>query len=164
MESPRGLFSRLPPPAEILAILLGAGRLSLYGISGIANPIRWAEFYGLPLQISTSTHDQKRKRTAYTEEIRRADETQKTEITLVGAIAARNITNGLLVVILGCWVRDRRALGWAVTVNAVTSLADMFIVRWFGNEKQVFGHAVGVVAWLSVGGSLLFWRRDGPWW
>ena len=70
----------------------------------------------------------------------------------------------MLILALACYARDRRAVGIALVVNCISSLADTLIVRWFGNTDQVSGHITGLAGSLGVGGVLLYWKRDDPWW
>ena len=160
MDTAREFYANLPPPAECLAILVGCAQLTVLGLGGIANPIEWSKGYGLPITLKSSTQ----KRQSLNEESEREDEAQKNQIALVSAISARNIGNGILILSLACYARDRRALGIAVTANCVSALADTLIVRWFGMEDQAAGHVTGIIGSLGIGSCLLYWRRDDPWW
>ena len=141
-----------PPPAESLALLLGCAQLSIFGLAGLADPDGWAAGYGLPLSSSKAPDTSDR------------NEQIQVQRALVTATAARNITNGLLIFGLGAYLRDRKALGMAITCNVVTTVADFLIVRWFGVSEQAPSHIIGVVNSTAIGLALLKWSRDDPWW
>lgn len=151
METARTFYANLPPPAECLAILVGCAELTVFGLGGLANPVEWSKAYGLPVRTAKSTD---------TEEARK---TEQNQLALVSAIAARNTANGVLTLALACYARDRRALGIAVLCNVVTTLADTVLVRWYGAQDMVFGHVVGIVNSIGIGGALLYWGRGDPW-
>lgn len=157
MDRARNTFANLPPPAECLAILVGLSQLTVFGLGGIANPIEWSKAYGLPI-VPASTI---RRRGADNEA---ADEAEKTQIALTSALVSRNIRHGVLILALACYARDRRAVGIALVVNCISSLADTFIVRWFGDDSKVNGHLIGLAGSLGIGSMLLHWRREDPWW
>ncbi|KAK4502953.1 hypothetical protein PRZ48_006380 [Zasmidium cellare] len=139
------LFSNLPPPSECLAILLGLAELTAFGLTGLTDPTTFSTNYGLPIQ-STSAAQHTSETT--------------TKRALVQAIAARNIQNGALLLTLALYTRDRTALGIAVGLGVVTTLADTLIVRANGVKDTVAFHAVGVVNCVLLGGSLLWWGRE----
>lgn len=155
MESVRTFLSNCPPPAESLALLLGCAQLSIFGLAGLSDPDSWATGYGLPLTSPKSV-----------ESSSPADKAQQaqTQRALVAATAARNVTNGILILGLGAWLRDRRALGLAIACNVVTTVADTLIVRWFGVGEQASGHVIGMVNSTAIGLALLNWSRNDPWW
>ena len=160
MDAYRNFRAGLPPPAECLAILVGVTQVTVFGLAGIANPVDFAKGYGLPLSLGSSGQQQQ----SGTEGSKGGDNVEKTQIALVSAISARNVTNGVLLLALACYARDRRALGIAMTANAISTLADTCIVRWFGAADQASLHITGLVSSLGIGSSLLYWRRDNPWW
>ena len=164
MDTAREFYAHLPPPAECLAILVGCAELTVFGLGGLANPVEFAKGYGLPLSPSSTSQKQPDAIDASSEQNENADDVQKTQTALVCAIAARNVTSGMLILGFACYTRDRRALGCVIIANVITTLADALIVRWSGNKSQVFGHATGVVNSLAIGGSLLYWRREDTWW
>ncbi|KAI7403665.1 hypothetical protein KC336_g14192, partial [Hortaea werneckii] len=86
---------------------------------------------------------------------------QKTQEGYIMAIAARNLQNGVLLLTLGCYVRDRRALGIAVASGVVTTVSDALIVWAQGPEASsyIWGHLIGVVNSIAIGGSLLYWGK-----
>jgi len=162
----RNLFAHLPPPAEVLAILIGTAELTLFGLAGFANPSQWAKGFGLPtlLDSRTSTQEHPGAVESTTVEDQAMTEVERTQKALISAIAARNIQNGILLLTLGVWMRDRRLLGVATILGVVTTATDYFVVRWYGMKEAATGHLIGVGNCILVGGSLLFWRRDDPWW
>ncbi|TKA62043.1 hypothetical protein B0A55_11325 [Friedmanniomyces simplex] len=148
--------ANLPPPAECLAILVGCMELTVFGLGGLANPLEFSKGYGLPLLTASSTSSG---------DITTKDkENDKTQQAYVAAIAARNIQNGVLLLTLGCYVRDRRALGFAVAAGLVATVADTLIVQYYGVKEAVWGHVFGVFNSAAIGGSLLYWGRNDPWW
>lgn len=136
------LFSRLPPPSECLAILLGLAELTAFGLTGLTDPSAWSQNYGLPIQNTSTPGETTTKR------------------ALVQAIAARNIQNGALILTLALYTRDRTALGIAIGLGVITTLADTLIVSARGVRDMGWGHAVGVVNSVLIGGSLLWWGRE----
>lgn len=155
METAKNFLSNCPPPAESLALLLGCAQLSIFGLAGLSDPDGWATGYGLPLVNPKSVESSSPADKAQQAQVQRA---------LVAASAARNVTNGILILGLGAWLRDRKALGLAIACNVVTTVADTLIVRWFGVEKQASGHIIAVVNSTAVGFALLQWGRNDPWW
>ena len=153
MDTARSFLANCPPPAESLAILLGCAQLSIFGLAGISDPDSWAEGYGLPL--SSSKDDTK---------IQSKEENAQTQRALVAAISARNITNGILILGLGCYLRNRTALGLAIACNVVTTVSDALIVRWFGVEEKGSAHLIGVFNSTAIGLALLKWGRNDSWW
>ncbi|KAF2171845.1 hypothetical protein M409DRAFT_63401 [Zasmidium cellare ATCC 36951] len=140
------LFSNLPPPSECLAILLGLAELTAFGLTGLTDPTTFSTNHGLPIQ----TTQQPQQHTSET----------TTKRALVQAIAARNVQNGALLLTLALYTRDRTALGIAVGLGVVTTLADTLIVRANGVKDTVAFHAVGIVNSVLLGGSLLWWGRE----
>lgn len=155
MDTARNFLSNCPPPAESLALLLGCAQLSIFGLAGLSDPDSWATGYGLPLANPKSVESSSPADKAQQATVQRA---------LVTATAARNVTNGILILGLGAWLRDRKALGLAVACNVVTTVADTLIVRWFGVGEQAPGHLIGVVNSTVLGIALLRWTREDPWW
>ncbi|KAK3647759.1 hypothetical protein LTR56_000717 [Elasticomyces elasticus] len=147
--------ANLPPAAECLAILVGCMELTVFGLGGLANPLEFVKGYGLPLITSSST-------SATSSE--KATDNEKKQQAYVAAIAARNVQNGILLLTLGCYVRDRRALGFAVMAGLVTTVADTLIVQWYGAKDAVWGHVFGMFNSAAIGGSLLYWGRNDPLW
>lgn len=76
------------------------------------------------------------------------------------AIAARNMQNGALILTLALYTRDRTALGIAVGLGVITTLADTLIVRSKGVQETVAFHGIGILNSLLLGGSLLYWGRE----
>lgn len=142
------MFSNLPPPSECLAILLGLAELTAFGLVGLTDPSSWSQNYGLPIQ-TTDPHATTSQTT--------------TKRALVQAIAARNIQNGALLLTLALYTRDRTALGIAVGLGCITTLADTLIVSKSGLKDMSWGHGIGMVNSVLIGGSLLLWRRDDGW-
>jgi len=151
MDYARPLFSRLPPPAECLAILVGCAELSLFGIGGLANPLEFAKGYGLPITQSSTSAEDVEKRDGESKETR-------TSKALIAAIAARNIQNGLCILAFGLYWKDRRALGTVVMSGLITTAADAVLVHWYGASGALAGHLVGVVNSLAIGGALLYYN------
>lgn len=77
---------------------------------------------------------------------------------------ARNIQNGCVILALGLYVRDRRALGIAMVANLITTTSDALIVSKYGVEETFWGHVFGMANSVLIGGSLLYWKRGDPWW
>lgn len=144
------LFSNLPPPAECLAILVGCAETIMFGLGGLNDQVAWAKSFGVPIDAPKDTQD--------------SGENQRTKKALVQAIAARNIQNGALILTFACYTRDRTALGIAVGYGVITTLADYIIVQNHGLPHLAPGHLVGVANSLLIGGSLLYWGRNDPWW
>ncbi|KAK3629534.1 hypothetical protein LTR56_017963 [Elasticomyces elasticus] len=147
--------ANLPPPAECLAILVGCMELTVFGLGGLANPLEFTKGYGLPLITSSSTSATSTEK---------ATDDEKKQQAYVAAIAARNVQNGILLLTLGCYVRDRRALGFAVMAGLITTVADTLIVQWYGAKDAVWGHVFGMFNSAAIGGSLLYWGRNDPLW
>lgn len=160
MESARQFYANLPPPAECLAILVGVSQLTVFGLGGVANPLSWSKAYGLPIVLAPRL----RRHQASSEGSQVAEEAEKTQIALVSALSARSIQNGVLILALACYARDRRAVGIVLLVNGVSALADTLIVRWFGNTDQAAGHLTSLAGSLGIGSILLRWKRDDLWW
>jgi Domain of unknown function (DUF4267) len=160
----RNLFHHLPPPAECLAILIGTAELTIFGIAGLANPTQWAEGFGIPTLPPSATQQHPGAIEASPAELAKDKEVQDAQKALIAACAARNIQNGLLLFTFGLVLRDRKALGIATALGVITTGTDYFVVKWYGVEEAAFGHVIGVANSLLVGGSLLYWRRDDPWW
>ncbi|TKA41814.1 hypothetical protein B0A54_08240 [Friedmanniomyces endolithicus] len=131
--------ANLPPPAECLAILVGCMELTVFGLGGLANPVEFCKGYGLPLITSSSSS------TTSSDTITKINDSDndKLQQAYVAAIAARNIQNGVLLLTLGCYVRDRRALGVAVAAGLVATVADTLIVQYYGLKEAVWGHVFG---------------------
>lgn len=160
----RNLFAYLPPPAEVLAILIGTAELTIFGLAGFANPSAWAKGFGLPIYLRTSTQKHPGAIESAPAEDKEMTEVEKTQKALIAAVAARNIQHGILLLMAGIWTRDRRLLGITTMVGLVSTVTDYFAVRWYGVKNAAGGHLIGVANCILVGGSLLFWRRDDPWW
>lgn len=159
------LWANLPPPAECLGILLGCAEITIFGLGGLANRVEFSKAYGLPIvrASTTQTHPGALEAQDATEKTT-GSQAERTQEALIAAIAARNLQNGVLLVALGCYVRDRRALGVAVLVGLVTTGADLWIVQSYGVREAAFGHVFGLFNSLAIGGSLLYWARTDPWW
>jgi hypothetical protein len=160
---PRNIFKHLPPPAECLAILIGTAELTIFGIAGLANPAQWAEGFGIPILQLSAVQQHPGAIQASLAEVDKNKQVQDAQRALIAACAARNIQNGILLLIFGVILRDRKALGIATTLGVVTTTADYFVVRWYGIREAAFGHVIGVANSIIVGGSLLFWQRGDPW-
>lgn len=160
----RNLFQHLPPPAECLAILLGTAEITIFGLAGLANPAAWAEGFGIPILRPSTTQKHPGAIESLSAETTKDNEVQDAQKALIFACAARNLQNGILMLTFGLVLRDRKALGIATTLNVVTTAMDYFAVKWFGVQEAAFGHVIGVTNSLLVGGSLLYWQRDDPWW
>lgn len=143
------MFDNLPPPAECLAILVGCAEVILFGIGGLSDHKAWAEGYGV--EVDTP------------EDGRPLTKSQKVQKGLIQALAARNIQNGVLLLTLALYTRERTALGFAVLYGTITTLADTLIVKNCGRPELVPGHAVGVFNSLAIGSALLYWGRNDPW-
>lgn len=154
MDTARNFLANCPPPAESLALLLGVAQVSIFGLAGLSDPDSWAAGYGLPITSAKSVESSSPADKAKQAETQRA---------LVAATAARNITNGILIIGLGAYLRDRKALGLAIACNVVTTVADTLIVRWFGVETSAPGHLIGVFNSTVIGWALLRWTRDDAW-
>ncbi|KAK3071999.1 hypothetical protein LTR53_007629 [Teratosphaeriaceae sp. CCFEE 6253] len=153
--------ANLPPPAECLAILVGCMELTVFGLGGLANPFEFCKGYGIPW-LPSLTSKGPRALEAGSDDTE--DEVSKTQQAYVAAIAARNIQNGVLLLTLGMYARDRRALGIAVTAGLITTVADALIVQWYGVKEAVWGHVFGIFNSAAIGGSLLYWGRNDPLW
>lgn len=156
MNSFRGLsdsfpFSRLPPPSQTLAILLGCAELTIFGIAGLYSPGGFATGFGLPL---SSTWPAKGIKSASDP----AEDKEKAATHgYISALAARNIANGALILAFGTYFKDRRALGAVILSGIVTTFADAMVVSRYGPDKSaIWGHVVGIVNSTLIGGALLF--------
>nr|POF06996.1 hypothetical protein CFP56_31620 [Quercus suber] len=89
----QAFWAHLPPPAECLALLLGCAEVTIFGLGGLANRTAFAQAYGLPLSSETSPPDER------TSSNNNGD--KRTHEALVAAIAARNLHNGVLLLVLG---------------------------------------------------------------
>jgi hypothetical protein len=155
--------ANLPPPAECLAILVGVAEVSIFGLAGLANPLEFSKGYGLPFNPASASQKHPGALESSEQEQSKAKEVEKTQAAYVAAIAARNIQNGVLLLVLGLHVRDRRALGTAIAAGAVTTVADTLIVQAYGVKEMVWGHAFGIFNCFAIGYSLLAWGREDPW-
>ncbi|KAH9809827.1 hypothetical protein Tdes44962_MAKER06068 [Teratosphaeria destructans] len=154
----------LPPPAECLAILLGIAEVSIFGLAGLANPQEFAKGYGLHYPSKSDAQKQPGAIQSNESEQNKAQQAERTHDAYIAAIASRNIQNGVLLLTLGCYVRDRRALGIAVACCFITTLADALIVKAYGVPEMMWGHVTGIFNSITIGGSLLWWGRQDPWW
>jgi hypothetical protein len=154
----------LPPPAECLAILVGCLELTVFGLGGLANPVEFAKGYGLPLISKSTTQAHPGAVESSDDEKSKDADVQRTQQAYIAAIAARNLHNGILLLTLGCYVRDRRALGIAIASGLVTTVGDVLIVQWYGVKDAVWGHVFGVVNSAAIGYSLLHWGRNDKLW
>lgn len=162
--SSRPLFPNLPPPAECLAILFACTQLTVFGLGGLANPIDWSKGYGLPIVRASDLRASRNNSASGPQQQDAAAEAEKTQIALVSALATRNIRHAALILALACYARDRRAVGLALAVNCISSLADTCIVRWFGTAQQVSLHVGGLLSSAGLSIVLLKWGRDDTWW
>ena len=156
----------LPPPAECLAIGVGCMELTLFGLAGLLNPIEFAKGFGVPM-VTPSSADLEAGGAlegATIQEKQRSEKVQNTQSAYVAAIAARNLQNGVLLLVFGCYLRDRRALGYAVAAGVVATVSDAVICSAYGLPDAIFGHLFGVCNSVLIGGSLLYWGRYDPLW
>jgi hypothetical protein len=160
----RNLFHHLPPPAECLAILIGTAELTIFGIAGLVSPQKWAEGFGIPTLPPSVTQQHPGAIETSPVESAKDKEVRDAQKALIAACAARNIQNGLLLLTFGVVLRDRKALGVATALGVITTATDYFVVKWYGVKEVAFGHLIGVTNSILIGGSLLYWRRDDPWW
>jgi hypothetical protein len=160
----RNLFQHLPPPAECLAILIGTAELTVFGIAGFVDPAQWAKVFGVPMLAASAAQKHPGALESTAEESKQATETRNTQKALITALAARNAQNGLLMLTFGVWLRDRKALGIAAILGTVTTATDYFVVKSYGVKEAASAHLVGVLNCILVGGSLLYWGRNDPWW
>ena len=155
----------LPPPAETLAILVGCLEVTIFGLGGLANIPEFAKAYGLPLVATTF----KARANVGPSEMSQVDaketakEDKRQEAWIMSTVA-RNIQNGCVILALGLYVRDRRALGIAMVANLITTTSDALIVSKYGVEETFWGHVFGMANSVLIGGSLLYWKRGDPWW
>jgi hypothetical protein len=159
----RNLFHHLPPPAECLAILIGTAELTIFGIAGLASPAGLATGFGIPLLPASSSQKHPGALESSPEESKQATEIRNSQKALIAAIAARNIQNGILLLTFGAWFRDRKTLGLLTILGVVTTATDYVVVKAYGVKEAAGGHLFGVFNCLLVGGSLLWWGRDDPW-
>lgn len=153
MENFRHFSSSFPSTAISLAILIGTAELTVFGARGLTNPSGFLQGFGLPVLYKSSTSTRLIEPDASKDES--SAEIHPAQRALVEALAARNIQNGVLILTFACFVRDRRALGVAVTAGLVTTIADTLVVWRYGTPKAVYGHLVGIGNCLGIGGSLL---------
>lgn len=144
-------FAHLPTPAESIAILFGAAEVFAFGLAGLGNPQEFSIGYGVPID---GPADAKEAPT----------ESQKTQIALGKAIAARNLTHGALIFAFALYIKDRRALGWTVASGVVTTLSDYFIVRAYGVRTGAAIHGAAAFSSALLGWSLLHWGRNDKLW
>ncbi|TID26464.1 hypothetical protein E2P81_ATG00936 [Venturia nashicola] len=160
----RNLFQHLPPPAECLAILIGTAEVTIFGLAGFSNPSQWAEGFGIPTLPPSKTQQHPGAIEASSAEKDKDNKVQDAQKALIAACAARNIEKGILLLTLGLVVRDRKALGIATVLGVFTTATDYLVVKWYGVKEAAFGHVIGMMNSLLVGGSLLYWQRNDPWW
>lgn len=154
----------LPPPAECLAIGVGCMELTMFGLAGILNPLEFSKGFGVPMIQSSPTDSHPGALGASSDTKTNSAKAKSTQEAYIAAIAARNLQNGILLLTLGCYVRDRRALGIAAAAGVVTTVADALIVQAYGVKDAMFGHLFGVANSLLIGGSLLYWGRYDKLW
>ncbi|KAK5112992.1 hypothetical protein LTR85_011014 [Meristemomyces frigidus] len=154
----------LPPPAECLAIGVGCMELTMFGLAGLLNPLEFAKGFGVPMTPASSTASHPGALESSPDEKTKSEKVKNTQEAYIAAIAARNLQNGILLLTLGCYARDRRALGIAVAAGVVTTVADALIVQAYGVKDAMFGHLFGVANSLLIGGALLYWGRDDKLW
>lgn len=157
MASEYTIIKHLPPPAECLAILLGCAECIVFGLGGLSSPADYAKGYGLPIDAPPPSISADSENKALTDN-------QKTQKALVTALAARHVQNGVLILTLALYTRERTALGFAVGYGVISTLADSFIVKRYGVGELAGGHVIGVLNSVVVGGALLYWKRDQPLW
>ncbi|EMC94060.1 hypothetical protein BAUCODRAFT_150281 [Baudoinia panamericana UAMH 10762] len=163
-QSFRDIYSYLPPPSECFALLVGCMELTVFGLGGLANPMEFGKGYGLPMTPATTSQAHPGALEASSDEKQKAGSVQKTQEAYIAAIAARNIQNGVLILTLGLYVKDRRAMGIALMAGLVATVGDALIVQAYGVPSAVWGHLIGVFNSVAIGGSLLYWGRTDPWW
>ncbi|KAH7382176.1 hypothetical protein BKA66DRAFT_463941 [Pyrenochaeta sp. MPI-SDFR-AT-0127] len=170
-NSNNSFFTHLPPPAECLAIIVGALELIPFGIAGLRSPNSFADSYGLPIsdiRNSTSASSDCSSidiiATSALPGESSFEKDQEIKGALVAAIAARNVQNGMLLLAFGLVLKDRKSLGVAVLAGLVTTVADTLIVRAYGVKKKITGHCFGIFNSLMIGGSLLYWGRNDSLW
>lgn len=155
MASINSVLARLPPAAECLAILIGCAELSVFGLRGVTNPSGWLEGFGLPplrlpaVQCVTSETEADDGESG-------SSSIHNAQRALVEALAARNIQNGALILTFALVIRDRRALGVAVTAGLITTLSDTIVTWRYGMREAVLGHLVGVANCVGIGSALLW--------
>ena len=156
----------LPPPAECLAIGVGCLEITLFGLAGLLNPIEFAKGFGVPMVTPSSKTLEAggALEGATIQEKERSEKVQNTQSAYIAAIAARNLQNGALLLLFGCYVKDRRALGLAVAAGVVATVSDALIVQAYGVPEALFGHLFGICNSVLIGGSLLYWGRYDPLW
>ncbi|KAF1991389.1 hypothetical protein K402DRAFT_459406 [Aulographum hederae CBS 113979] len=168
-------YSHFPRPALLLALLIGIAETTLFGAAGLANPSAFLTGYGLPLPSPKPAHPGAIAPEIETEEPsststntsvppskpddERTQQHQRTITALTAALAARNIQNGILILTFGALLRDRRALGVVMSAGVLATVADCLVVRRFGVKEAVWGHLVGVVNSVGLGGALLWAGR-----
>jgi len=150
----------LPAPAECLAILVGIAEVSVFGLAALASPAEFGNSYGIPMTSSSAVKQHPDTLKSGEKEEMRSQDVQRTQQAYIAAIAARNIHNGVVILTLACYLRDRRALGVAIVANVVTTAADFLIVKSYGVKDTIWEHVFGMVSSLTIGGSLLYWARD----
>lgn len=160
MSTPtRNLFTHLPPPAECLAILIGTAEITIFGLAGLANPTSFAKGFGLPLSPSTESQLEAGDKSSPEP----TTQAEKSHRGLLLALAARNLEKGLTILAFACYFRDRKAVGTCVFAGLLTTTADYFAVKWYGEREAAAGHVIGMANCSLVGGALLWWGREGGW-
>ncbi|KAI6841079.1 hypothetical protein KC332_g5852 [Hortaea werneckii] len=151
----------VPQPAECFGIGVGLMELIMFGVAGVLNPLEFSKGFGVPMLPASHTQAHPGALQKSPEEEEKGRKLQKTQEGYIMAIAARNLQNGVLLLTLGCYVRDRRALGIAVASGVVTTVSDALIVWAQGPEASsyIWGHLIGVVNSIAIGGSLLYWGK-----
>jgi hypothetical protein len=152
------LYKFFPPPAECLAILVGGAEFLVFGLAGLANAQEFASAFGLP--NAESPYDENDK----VGENTTTTQNRQTQKALNLAISARNLSHGALILTFALYLRDRRALGYTIGVGFFTTVADYLIVNAYGVQAKAMNHLLGAVNCLALGGSLLYWGRNDPWW
>lgn len=154
MNTTRDLFDRLPSPAISLAILIGTAELTIFGVRGLTNPRGWLDGFGLPV-VDLDSGPRRLEEGILEDPEQGSEEVHSSQRALTEAVAARNIQNGVVILTFACVVRDRRALGIAVTAGLITTIADALVVWRHGSTSAVYGHLVGIANCAGIGGSLL---------
>merc|ERR1712070_396402 len=119
----------LPQPAECFGIGVGLMELVMFGVAGVLNPLEFSKGFGVPMLPASHTQ-------AHPGALQKSPEEEE---------KGRNLQNGVLLLTLGCYVRDRRALGIAVASGVVTTVSDALIVWAQGPEASsyIWGHLIG---------------------
>lgn len=144
----RDHFAYLPPPAEVLSILLGTTDLLISGLAGLTDPHAYLIGYGLKKSPSADS--------ATSEESKSSPKEQG----LARALASRNLASTALIFTFALYTRDRKSLGIAVGISGLVAVADVMVVSVYGVKELMGAHVISAAGRLVLGARLVYWGRS----